>query len=264
MSVAVFLEPPVSRRSTPHPGAPATDRVRHIFSSIAPAYDRFNRLSSLGIDRYWRWRAVSLAGLTPDSEVVDLAAGTGDLTLALARQGRPARVLSTDFVPEMLEVGRGKAAAYDGPTAIDFAVVDAQDLPFDDACVDVVTAAFGVRNLPDRAANFREVLRVLRPGGRYVILEFSRPPFGPFRALYHVYLRTVIPALGGWLSGDRASFQYLNDSILQFPGQVALAGELHRAGFEAVRWHNLTFGVVAVHVAIKGGEPPLPAPAPSV
>jgi demethylmenaquinone methyltransferase/2-methoxy-6-polyprenyl-1,4-benzoquinol methylase len=151
----------------------------------------------------------------------------------------------------MLEVGREKAAAYEGETKIEFQVVDAQDLPFPDESFDVVTVAFGVRNLPDRAANFREVHRVLAPGGRYVVLEFSRPPFAVFRAFYHFYLRTVIPFLGGRLTGDRESFQYLNDSILAFPGQVALAGELHRAGFAEVRWHNLTFGIVAVHVAVK-------------
>jgi demethylmenaquinone methyltransferase/2-methoxy-6-polyprenyl-1,4-benzoquinol methylase len=239
------------RRGTDEAGRPTTDRVKHIFSTIAPEYDRFNAISSLGVDRRWRRRAVALARLKRTSEVLDLAAGTGDLTLALARYGGPASVLSTDFVPEMLEVGKVKAAGYEGDTAIDFAVVDAQDLPFDDASFDVVTVAFGVRNLPDRAANFREVHRVLRPGGRYVVLEFSRPPFPPFRAAYHFYLKTVIPFLGGRLTGDRESFQYLNDSILRFPGQVALAGELHKAGFGEVTWRNLTFGIVAVHVAVK-------------
>jgi len=183
--------------------------------------------------------------------VLDLAAGTGDLTLALAEQGRPARVLSTDLVPEMLEVAKAKVAVYEGPTIIEFDVVDAQALPMPDESFDVVTVGFGVRNMPDRAANFSEVFRVLRPGGRYVVLEFSRPLFPPFRALYHFYLRTVIPLLGEKLTGDRASFEYLNESILSFPGQVALAGELHKAGFSEVTWRNLTFGIVAVHVAVK-------------
>jgi demethylmenaquinone methyltransferase/2-methoxy-6-polyprenyl-1,4-benzoquinol methylase len=232
-------------------GRPTTDKVKEIFSTIAPEYDRFNRLSSLGIDRLWRRRTVKLARLRRNSEVLDLASGTGDLTMALAMLGSPARVLSTDFVPEMLEVGKIKAAEYEGDTRIEFEVVDAQDLPFADESFDVVTIAFGVRNLPDRGANFREVRRVLRPGGRYVILEFSRPPFTPFRSLYHFYLRTVIPLLGGLLTGERPSFEYLNESIRAFPGQVALAGELHKAGFGEVTWHNLTFGIVAVHIAVK-------------
>ncbi|MDO9556451.1 MAG: bifunctional demethylmenaquinone methyltransferase/2-methoxy-6-polyprenyl-1,4-benzoquinol methylase UbiE [Coriobacteriia bacterium] len=235
----------------PAPGQPTTDRVKGIFSAIAPSYDRFNRLSSLGIDRWWRRKTVRLAQLRPKSRVLDLAAGTGDLTMAIARQGEPASIMSTDFVPEMLEIGRQKAALFEGTTRIEFEVADAQDLPFGDDEFDVVTIAFGVRNLPDRAANFREVHRVLRSGGRYVILEFSRPRLKPFRALYHFYLRTVIPFLGGMLTGDRSGFDYLNESILAFPSQVTLSAELHKAGFSSVEWHDLTFGIVAVHVAVK-------------
>lgn len=231
------------------PGTPTTDRVKHIFSTIAPSYDTFNTLSSFGIDRLWRRAAVRLARPDSESAVLDLAAGTGDLTMALARLGRPASVLATDFVPEMLEVGKRKAATYHGPTKIDFAVVDAQDLPFSDASFDIVTVAFGVRNLPERGRNFAEVRRVLKPGGRYVILEFSRPTLAPFRVFYHFYLKTVIPFLGGLLTHERASFQYLNDSIQAFPPQAELADELRAAGFESVTWRNLTFGIVAVHLA---------------
>ncbi len=238
-------------QQAPANGRPTTERVQSIFKSLAPDYDRFNRLSSLGVDRSWRRKTVKMAELRRTSQVLDIAAGTGDLTMALARYGQPESILSTDFVPEMLEVGKAKAAEYEGATSISFAVVDAQDLPFNDDSFDVVTVGFGVRNLPDRAANFREVHRVLKPGGRYLVLEMSRPPFAPFRALYHFYLHTVIPTLGGLLTGKRASFEYLRDSILGFPGQVALAGELHKAGFGEVTWRNLTFGIVAVHVAIK-------------
>lgn len=233
------------------PGQPTADRVKGIFSRIAPEYDRFNRLSSMGIDRIWRRRTVRYASLDAGSTVLDLAAGTGDLTLAIARQAGPKAIVSTDFVPEMLEIGKVKAAGYAGRTKISFQVADAQKLPFSDDSFDAVTVAFGVRNLPDRAANFREVRRVLKPGGRYVILEFSTPPFAPFRALYHFYLRTVIPALGGMLTGDRPSFDYLNESILAFPDQSALATALYEAGFASAEWHDLTMGIVAVHIAVK-------------
>lgn len=232
-------------------GLTNTERVRSIFARIAPGYDAFNVLASLGIDRLWRRALVRMAALTPDSRVLDLAAGTGDLSLALARLGRPAEVLGTDFVPEMLDVARAKGERYRGPAKLRFQVEDAQALTLADASFDVVTVGFGLRNFPDRAANFREVLRVLKPGGRYLVLEFSRPTFAPWRAFYHFYLRTVIPTLGGLISGDRESFVYLNDSIRSFPPQEALAAELRAAGFSQVTWRDLTGGIVAVHVALK-------------
>jgi len=232
------------------PGEATSERVRGIFSGIATNYDAFNLLSSFGIDRIWRRRAVGLSRLRKGERVLDLCAGTGDLSLVYAKTGLPSEVLGTDFVPEMLAVAEGKVGKVASGVPVRFSQADAQDLPFDDRSFDVVSVAFGVRNLPDRAANFREVRRVLKPGGRYVILEFSRPPFPPFRWLYHAYLRLVIPTLGSLLSGgDRASFQYLNDSILRFPNQPALAAELRAAGFDVVDWNNVSFGIVAVHVA---------------
>lgn len=232
-------------------GLTNTARVQGIFARIAPGYDAFNVLASFGIDRLWRRAVVRAAALTPDSRVLDLAAGTGDLSLALARRGRPAEVRGTDFSPEMLEVASRKGDRYQGPTKLSFEVQDAQALTLPDASFDVATVAFGVRNFPDRAANFRDVLRVLRPKGRYVILEFSRPPFAPFRWLYHLYLNVWIPLLGGLLTGDRESFVYLNRSIRAFPAQGALAAELRAAGFSRVSWRNHTFGIVAIHVAEK-------------
>jgi demethylmenaquinone methyltransferase / 2-methoxy-6-polyprenyl-1,4-benzoquinol methylase len=237
--------------AAPAPGQPTAERVQGIFSLIADKYDLFNILSSFGIDRSWRRAAVRAANLKTSSRVLDLCAGTGDLSLALARQGRPAEVVGTDFVPEMLAVAEQKARGFEGRTKVSFSVADAQDLPFPDSSFDVATVAFGVRNLPDRAANFAEVMRVLKPGGRYVILEFSRPSFAPWRWFYHLYLRLVIPAIGGLLTRDRASFVYLNDSIRSFPAQAALSAELRAAGFTAISWEDRTGGVVAIHVAVK-------------
>jgi demethylmenaquinone methyltransferase / 2-methoxy-6-polyprenyl-1,4-benzoquinol methylase len=179
--------------AAPAPGQPTAERVQGIFSLIADKYDLFNILSSFGIDRSWRRAAVRAANLKTSSRVLDLCAGTGDLSLALARQGRPAEVVGTDFVPEMLAVAEQKARGFGGRTKISFSVADAQDLPFPDSSFDVATVAFGVRNLPDRTANFAEVMRVLKPGGRYVILEFSRPSFAPWRWFYHLYLRLCDP-----------------------------------------------------------------------
>ena len=235
----------------PAPGRPTTERVRGIFSSIADRYDLFNAMASMGIDRGWRKELVRASALTPESRVLDLCSGTGDVAFALAEQGRPAEVVATDFVPEMLAVAEKKAVERRLSTPVFFSVADAQDLPFPDESFDVVTVAFGVRNLPERERNFTEVLRVLKPGGRYVILEFSTPGFAPWRVAYHVYLRQAIPAIGGVLTGDRAGFVYLNDSIRQFPTQPLLAAELREAGFSAITWKNLTGGVVAIHTAVK-------------
>ena len=235
----------------PAPGRPTAERVRGIFSQIADKYDVFNALASMGIDRSWRRELVRAAALTPSSRVLDLASGTGDVAFALANLGRPCEVVATDFVPEMLAVAEKKAAENPPAVPVSFSVADAQELPFEDGSFDVVTVAFGVRNFPERERNFAEVLRVLSPSGRYIILEFSRPPFGPWRGIYHVYLRGAIPLIGGILTGDRAGFVYLNDSIRQFPVQEALATELKAAGFSSVSWTDLTGGVVALHTAIK-------------
>lgn len=245
-----MTDPTVPEPPEAAPGEATSERVRGIFSNIADSYDSFNLLSSFGIDRHWRSRAVELSRLKRGERVLDLCAGTGDLSVAYAKTGVPAEVVGTDFVPEMLAVAERKIGKVSGRVLLSFSQADAQDLPFEDRSFDVISVAFGVRNLPDRAANFREARRVLKTGGRYVILEFSRPPFPPFRWFYHAYLAFVIPVLGSMLSGgDRASFQYLNDSILRFPNQAALAAELRAAGFTAIDWKNLTFGIVAVHVA---------------
>ncbi len=233
------------------PGRPTAERVRSIFSQIADRYDVFNAMASLGIDRSWRRELVRACQLTPESRVLDLASGTGDVAFAIANQGGPAEVIATDFVPEMLAVAEKKAAENPPAVPVVFSVADAQDLPFDDASFDVVTVAFGVRNFPERERNFAEVLRVLKPGGRYVILEFSRPSLAPWRGVYHVYLRHAIPAIGGVLTGDRAGFVYLNDSIRQFPTQPELAVELRVAGFGAITWKDLSGGIVALHTAVK-------------
>ncbi len=161
--------------ANPAPGEATTERVKSIFSGIADSYDAFNMLASMGIDRTWRRRLVKACRITPESRVLDLCAGTGDVSFAIADQAHPAEVVVTDFTPEMLSIAEKKAAEHPGPTVLSFQLADAQELPFEDESFDVVTVAFGVRNLPSRERNFAEVMRVLKPGGRYVILEFSRP-----------------------------------------------------------------------------------------
>lgn len=240
-----------SLRDEPH--GPEPEKVRDLFTAIAGGYDRFNGVASMGIDRLWRRETVRQARLTPGCRVLDLAAGTGDLSLALARTGLPALVASTDFTPAMLQGGQAKAAkVHRGETVIGFTLADAQRLPFKNASFDAVTVAFGVRNLSDRPANYAEVQRVLKPGGRYVILEFTQPSLGPLKGLYWAYVKNVLPLLGSVLAGERPAFEYLHRSIEKFPDQRTLADELTRAGFAKVEWKNQTLGIAAIHVATKG------------
>lgn len=234
----------------PREPAPAA-RVKGIFRHIAPRYDVVNALSSLGLDRHWRRAAVRLAALPTGSRALDLAAGTGELTLAVAKLGEPAFLVSTDFVPQMLVQAQRKLERYQGLTRVAFQLADAERLPFKSESFDAVTIGFGVRNLARREENFREVRRVLKPGGRYVILEFAEPPSLPFRAAYHTYLATVVPLWGGLLARDPKAYRYLRDSIRAHLDPDQMAEELRGAGFARVEWQALTSGIVTVHLAVK-------------
>ncbi len=238
------------------PAEISTERVKGIFSSIARKYERFNAVSSLGAYKRWLAGMVSRAGIAPGDDVLDIAGGTGDVTFAVARTDHPAHIQCTDLVPEMLDVARMHYAdgAADG-VHVDFDVVDAQDIPYADASYDVVTMAYGIRNIPDRPRALAEVLRVLKPGGRLVCLEFSTPPNGIWRALYRFYLKHLIPFWGGLITGDRDGFVYLARSIRAFPDQQGLADMMRSAGFRNVTWRNYTGGIAAVHVAIKPSDP---------
>ena len=232
-------------------GRPTTEKVRGVFSHIAGRYDVMNSIISMGLHHSWRRRTVAEASLTPGCTVLDIAAGTGDLALALARTGVPARVVATDFVSEMLDIGRLKAADYRGTAQLTFELQDGQALTYSDASFDVVTVSFGIRNMPDRAAAFREAWRVLKDGGRYLILEFTAPRNALFRPLFRFYTGSIVPLLGQIVARDRASYQYLNDSIMQFPAPESLAAELRAAGFTEVRWVPMLFGAVNLHVSTK-------------
>lgn len=231
------------------PGIPTTEKVRGVFGRIARRYDAMNSIMSFGMHHLWRRRTVREAALAPGCQVLDIAAGTGDLALALARTGVPARVLATDFVTEMLDIARHKAGGWSGPTALEFQVQDGQALTLPDDSFDVVTVSFGIRNMPDRAAGFREARRVLKPGGRYLILEFTAPSNRLIRPLFALYAGRIVPWLGAVVARDRESYQYLNDSIMAFPAPSDLADELRRAGFAEVRWVPMLFGAVNLHVA---------------
>lgn len=232
------------------PAELSSDRVKMIFSQIAKKYERFNAVSSFGAYRGWLRGMMSQAPIDHDDNVLDIAGGTGDVAFAVARSKHPAHIQCTDLVPEMLSVARMHEAegAADG-VPVDFEVVDAQDIPYEDESYDVITVAYGIRNMPDRPRALSEMFRVLKPGGSLVCLEFSTPPFAPWRALYGFYLKHMIPFWGGLITGDKEGFVYLSKSIRAFPDQKGLAKLMEDAGFTDVAWKNYTGGIAAVHVA---------------
>lgn len=223
-----------------------------MFGRIASRYDAANRLLSGGADVWWRRRLVAAVRRAAPHEVVDLATGSGDVALALAR-ALPAdtRVTGIDFCAPMLAEAEKKRVAATGLRAtVAFRAGDALALPLADASADVITIAFGLRNLADRARGLGEMRRALRPGGRLLVLEFSQP-HAWFRPLYYFYLRNALPWLAARVTGDRAAYDYLCGSIGEFPGHQALAGEILRAGFARVAVTRMTFGIVALHEAVR-------------
>lgn len=217
--------------------------ARTMFERIAPTYDLLNRLMSAGVDRRWRARAIAEVERSPAGPVLDLCAGTMDLTALLVRVRPRDRVVAVDFAPAMLEAGRRKA-----PGA-EVVVADAASLPFDGATFAAVVCGFGMRNLADPAAGAREARRVLRPGGRFVTLELFRPTRRTTRAFHTAYARWALPALGGWLSGDRRAYEYLARSMTEFLTRQEYVEVLEGAGFGPIRSFDLTLGVASIVVA---------------
>jgi demethylmenaquinone methyltransferase/2-methoxy-6-polyprenyl-1,4-benzoquinol methylase len=222
-----------------------------MFGRIAPRYDLLNHLLSFNLDRRWRARTVARVSEIldrPDSQVLDLCCGTGDVALALEARARRS-LLASDFChPMLLEAGR-KIAARGFRTPVFEA--DALSLPLASASLDLVTVAFGFRNLANYRHGLDEMLRVLKPGGVAAILEFSQPPNAAFRALYGFFSISVLPRIGGIISGSRDAYSYLPESIRKFPGAEQLAQEMRQAGFSRVDFERMTCGAVALHLARK-------------
>lgn len=238
----------------PHTRADKAGRVRAMFAAIAPSYDLNNRLHSFGRDQAWRRRAVREAGLREGDVVVDVACGTGDLTEAFARAGA-GHVIGIDFTREMLEIAERKRDRM-GPGArsrVEYRQGDAMELELEDASADVVSIAFGLRNVADPARALGEFHRVLRPGGRLVILEFDQPRLGPLRWLNDLYCTVIMPRTATLLSRDRSgAYRYLPRSVRTFADRDELGAVVAAAGFEGVRAVPLTFGVCACTVARRG------------
>jgi demethylmenaquinone methyltransferase/2-methoxy-6-polyprenyl-1,4-benzoquinol methylase len=225
----------------------AARAVRTMFTSIAPRYDLLNRVLSFKLDQTW-WRRTARHFLhilsRTDASVLDLCCGTGDMTLALLRQARGshARILGADFSHAMLQRASQKSAS----TGLHWVEADALRLPFGDAQFDLVTTAFGFRNLADYDAGLREILRVLRPGGECGILDFGKPD-GLFGSVFRVYFKHVLPAVGTIISGVKGPYAYLPASVERFPSTAEMLARLRRAGFQEATWTPYTFGIVGVY-----------------
>lgn len=227
-------------------------KVADVFTSVAKKYDIMNDLMSFGIHRLWKRYAISLSGVRAGQHVLDIAGGTGDLAKVFSREvGRSGHVVLSDINEAMLEVGRERLLNA-GCNNVDFVLANAETLaPFEDNSFDLVTISFGLRNVTDKDAALRSMYRVLKPGGRLLILEFSKPIFEPLSKAYDIYSFTALPLMGKIVAGDSESYQYLAESIRMHPNQQTLKQMMEKAGFENCDYHNLTAGIVAVHRGFK-------------
>jgi len=226
--------------------------VRGMFGRVAPRYDLANHLLSFNIDKMWRARTVRRVRPVlrrPDARVLDICCGTGDLVMAL-QHACPRPVFGSDFCHPMLVEARGKVARHRAPSLLFES--DALRLPVRDGSLDLITVAFGFRNLANYEDGLREMRRVLRPGGMAAILEFSQPPNALFGAVYGFYSRRVLPWIGGMLTGNRDAYTYLPESIRKFPAAPELADDMRRAGFRDVSFDRFTGGSVALHIGVAG------------
>ncbi len=236
--------------TAPTPGAPEKAAVRTMFDRIAPRYDLLNRVLSAGIDVRWRRRCIDAAG--PASRVLDVCSGTGDLLVEFLRRDPARSGLGVDLSTEMLVRGAAKLRRQGMAGRGHMAAGDAERLPVAARAVDAVTVAFGIRNVGEPLAALREMFRVLRPGGRAVILEFSMPQ-GTLGAAYRLYFTHVLPRIGGWISGDAGAYAYLPASVARFARPAEFGALMTEAGFARVSWHALTGGVAHLYIGERNG-----------
>jgi len=227
-------------------------KVGEVFRSVAGSYDRMNDAMSLGLHRLWKRTAINLTHAKTGQQILDLAAGTGDLTRQLSRRvGSTGRVVCSDINPAMLAEGRKKLLDAGIFNNVEFIEINAESIPFDANQFDIITMGFGLRNVTDKEQALREMVRVLKPGGQAIILEFSKPASTWLEKLYDTYSFNIIPKLGEWIAGDKDSYQYLVESIRMHPDQEALKQLMLNSGFDQVEYFNLSGGIVAIHRGTK-------------
>ena len=227
------------------------EQVSKMFDNIAHRYDFLNRLLSLGIDRAWRKKAIRQLPTDSSSLLLDVATGTGDLAIEMLRQEKAGKVIGVDIANEMLEVGRQKLTSRQLAEKISLQYGDSENLPFDSNTFDGMAVAFGVRNYENLQKGLTEMSRVLKEGTTLVVLEFSKPSAFPFKQIYDMYFRYLLPLIGKITSKDPKAYRYLYESVQVFPEREQFLGELDRAGFTGGRFMSLTLGICCIYVAQK-------------
>jgi demethylmenaquinone methyltransferase/2-methoxy-6-polyprenyl-1,4-benzoquinol methylase len=234
------------------PAGKKASRVREVFDSVADKYDIMNDLMSFGVHRLWKRYTIELSGVHKGQNVLDLAAGTGDLSARFSSLvGKDGLVVFSDINAAMLQQGRDRMLDEGRVANICYVQADAQQLPFDDDYFDCVTIGFGLRNVTHKQQALNTIYQVIKPGGRLLVLEFSKPTTKPLEKIYDLYSFSLLPKIGKWVTQDEESYRYLAESIRMHPDQETLKGMLEQAGFERCDYYNLTGGIVAIHRGYK-------------
>ena len=226
-------------------------QVERMFDKIAPRYDLLNRVLSLGIDVWWRKHALGYLKAGQPRDILDVATGTADVALLAAKLLKPERIIGIDIANQMLDIGRQKIRSQGLESVVELKTGDSEQLEFPEACFDAVTVAFGVRNFENLERGLAEMLRVLRPGGQAVILEFSRPHIFPFKQLYNTYFKYVLPLIGRLTSRDMRAYTYLFESVQAFPEGDQFLNILSKTGYQNPRCERLTLGICSIYHAVK-------------
>lgn len=234
------------------PSEEKTYRVRQVFNSVAHQYDLMNDIMSAGLHRLWKRVAIESIAIRPEMQILDLAAGTGDLGRSMAkRAGSAGNVMLADINDQMLRIGRNRCINQGQLKGLTWCQCDAENLPYSEDSFDRVTIGFGLRNVTNKEIALKEMLRVLKPGGKALILEFSKPISSSLTQLYDIYSFSILPLMGQLITQDRDSYQYLAESIRKHPDQETLSQMMTDSGFTSISYQNLSGGIVAIHIGMK-------------